>query len=236
MKAVLLLKFLFLLSLARIPLAADPSGMGGEVEGTVRYQPDPKRPWKLSRFYIRDPKSALLAEAVVALEGGSNTKSSPEHAASTNTIDQLNFQFVPEVSAIRAGDAVRIMNSDEALHNVMTADGGKPFNVNVAKGKELTQTFDRAGGLEEPVRLGCIFHGGMRAWIYVFDHPWFKVTENDGGFSFQNVPPGKYTIGLVHPAGKLSWKREVEITRAQKTRVDILLSPDNSVLPKESQN
>jgi hypothetical protein len=140
----------------------------------------------------------------------------------------VNFQFVPETLAIRAGDLVRISNSDEALHNVMTSDGGAPFNVNVARGQDFAHSFARAGGLKEPVRLGCVFHGGMRAWIYVFDHPWFQVTQVNGRFRFEQVPPGRYTLSLVHPAGKLRWHRDLEVKSDQPLALEIALSPDDA--------
>src|SRR5690242_7781952 len=133
------------------------------LEGTLTYQSDPKRPWRLSRYYLANPREGSLAEAVVALDGPNLGSAVAPPASKTVTLDQVNFQFVPETVAIRAGDSVRIINSDEVLHNVMTADGSKPFNMNVVKGQEFTQVFDQAGGLAHPIRLGCVFHGTMRA-------------------------------------------------------------------------
>ncbi len=210
--------------------APEPASAGtGTIEGVVRYRADPGRAWPLSRYYVQKAKEGLLAESVVALEDPALTASAPAYAAQSHTIDQVNFQFVPETLAIRKGDQVRILNSDDALHNVMTLDGGSPFNANVPKGQEFAHTFERAGGLNEPVRLTCVFHGGMRAWIYVFDHPWFQLTGRDGQFRLANVPAGSYRLGVVHPAGKLRWHRTVEVRPAGKTRVEITLSPDDLI-------
>jgi hypothetical protein len=49
--------------------ATEPARHTGIVEGIVRYQPDAKRPWKFSRYYVQTAKNGSLAEAVVALEG-----------------------------------------------------------------------------------------------------------------------------------------------------------------------
>jgi plastocyanin len=206
----------------------------GIVEGTVTYRANPKRPWQFSRYYIKNTRQGTLAEAVVALEGSGLAASAPPPAAEKRAIDQINFQFVPETIAIRAGDSVHIKNSDEALHNVMTSDGAESFNRNVSKGSEFARTFNRAGGLDQPIHLRCVFHGAMRAWIYVFDHPWFKLTEQDGKFRFLNVPPGTYTLGVAHPAGKLRWKQRVEVKSNEKSSLEIILSPDDLIRASET--
>jgi plastocyanin len=208
----------------------------GVVEGVVKYVPDSKRPWKFSRYYIQSTKNRCLAEAVVALEQHGLSVLAPATPPNKATMDQINYQFVPETMAIRAGDTVLISNSDDTLHNVMTSDGGEPFNVNVVKGKEFAHTFNHAGGLERPVRLGCVFHGAMRAWIYVFDHPWFQLTQKDGRFRLENVPAGKYTLGIVHPAGKLRRSSRIEVKANETTSLEISLSPDDLFAPKTNEN
>jgi plastocyanin len=212
------------------------AGDTGTIEGTIKYIPDSKRPWRFSRYYIQNPKKGFLAETVVALErpGLSSLASAP--SPTKHTMDQANFQFVPETLTIRAGDTVLISNSDDALHNVMTSDGGAPFNINVVKGKDFAHTFSQAGGLERPVRLGCVFHGAMHAWIYVFAHPWFQLTQKDGLFRLANVPVGDYTLGVIHPAGRLRQSRQIEVKANETTSVEISLSPDDLIAPKAKEN
>jgi hypothetical protein len=69
----------------------------------------------------------------------------------------------------------------------------------------------------------------MRAWIYVFDHPWFKVTERDGKFRFENVPAGEYDLGIIHPAGKLRLTKHIAVRPNENTSVEITLSPDDLI-------
>jgi len=232
MKNVLLRLSAFL-AIALIQASAGDTGI---VEGIIKYVPDSKRPWKFSRYYIQSAKDGFLAESVVALQSPGLTALARPAAPKKCTMDQINYQFVPETMAIRAGDTVLISNSDDALHNVMTADGGEPFNVNVVKGKEFAHTFNHAGGLERPIRLGCVFHGAMRAWIYVFDHPWFQLTRKDGRFRLANVPVGEYTLGVVHPAGKLRQSRQIKVKANETTSLEISLSPGDLIAPKANEN
>ncbi len=46
--------------------------------------------------------------------------------------------------------------------------------------------FDRAG----VVRVFCDIHSHMNAFILVFSHPFYSLTDNDGRYRIDNVPPG----------------------------------------------
>jgi plastocyanin len=199
----------------------------GVLEGTVIYEPDPDRPWRLQRNYVRDPQSGFLAEAVVCLQGEFKDSCQPSRKRRTAVMDQVNFQFVPETLAIQTGDSVEFKNSDAAYHNVMTSDGENPFNVSMAMGGSYTHPFNRANGLDQPIRLSCAYHGSMRAWIYVLKHPYFHVTGEEGRFRIDAIPPGTYDLAMVHPAGNLHWKQRVQVEADQSRTVTIQVSPDN---------
>lgn len=220
----------FLAGFGPIPCAraaAEPESQTGRIEGAVRYVSDSERPWKFSRYYVKDSEKGFLAEAVVALENPGLRSEPPDQKHNATTIDQIDFQFVPETVAIQSGNSVRFTNSDESIHNVMTTDGERPFNVNMPKGGEYVHVFKDARGIAKPVRLGCVYHGGMRGWVFVFDHPWFRVTSRDGQFQWENIPPGTYRLEMIHPAGRLEWRSEIEIKANETIRLEIVVSPDN---------
>jgi plastocyanin len=195
------------------------------IEGTVTYKADPKRPWRYARYYIKSPKTGELAEAVVALRA----KSTPDanRPAETVVIDQQNFQFQPETVAIRRGDSVTFTNSDAATHNVQTSGEIATFNVNTPGGGSHTFRFDKAGGTRQPATVGCVFHSAMRAYVFVFDHPWYALTPASGRFKLANIPPGDYDLELVHPAGELHWRQKITVEPSKALQLDITLSPDD---------
>ena len=196
------------------------------VEGTVTYRIDPKRPWRYSRYYVNNP-AGELAEAVIAMRGEELTNFPRSAPARTVSIDQELFQFVPETIAILAGDSVRFTNSDSTIHNVRSSSTIARFDISIGHGEKYRHTFKRPGGLRLPVELGCAFHGGMRGWIFVFDHPCFAVTGRDGKFCLEDVPPGRYELRLRHPAGQLKWKQTVDVKPGQTLRTAITVSPDD---------
>ncbi|HLY74133.1 MAG TPA: carboxypeptidase regulatory-like domain-containing protein [Planctomycetota bacterium] len=213
---------LFALIAVLLPGLRQEAATGG-VEGVATYTADAQRPWRLGRYYVR---KGALSEAVVALTGG-DLKAAPATTPATVVVDQKNYQFSPETVAIRIGDRIRFTNSDEAVHNVRAVTLDYGFNESMAPGAEHLQTFKTATGIAHPLKVGCVYHSAMRAWVFVFDHPRFKVTETDGAFRWDGLPPGTYTIDVNHPAGDLRGSATVVVKAGETTKVELRLSPDN---------
>jgi plastocyanin len=196
----------------------------GTIEGVVTYRADTARPWRYARYYVKSAKSGELAEAVVALRvrelGGANAAKPV-----TKTIDQKEFQFQPELVAIRRGDSVTFTNSDAATHNVRASGDVANFNVTIAAGGAgRTIKFEKAGGVRRPVEIGCVFHSNMKAWVFVFDHSFYAVTKADGKFKLENVPAGEYELEVAHAAGGLGWRKKVIVKSGETLNVGVTLS------------
>ncbi len=48
------------------------------------------------------------------------------------------------------------------------------------------------------IALSCGIHGWMGGQIYVFDHPYFAVTDANGNFEIKGAPAGDYLIYMKH--------------------------------------
>lgn len=191
------------------PVAAPKAGP--TVAGRVVYRPDPARPWETGRKYIQDAERGELAQCVVALRAASLKDVAPPKARQTHVVDQQSFQFTPQIALLRAGDSVQFLNSDATTHNVRAESRLATFNENASPGFDYTHRFDRAGGVAEPITVGCVFHPDMRVWIYVFDQPFFALTKEDGSFQFKGVPAGKYRLDVAHPFGRLRRSLTVDV-------------------------
>jgi len=197
------------------------------LSGVVVYKADSESPWRYQRYYVADANTGALAETVVALKPIQAFPSPFQEKHNRITVDQENFQFVPETIVVQTGDKVAFTNSDDSLHNVMLTHPDDAFNVNLAKDEVYEHQFKTAVETMQPHRLGCVYHGSMRSWVFVFDHPFFALTGKEGTFSMENIPPGDYQIEVHHPAGKLVSIHPISIVENKAHSQDIELSPKN---------
>ena len=106
-------------------------------------------------------------------------------------MDQRGERFIPHVLAITTGTIVDFPNSDHIYHNVFSLSRAKSFDLGrYAAGRSKPVRFDRPG----IVRVFCDIHSHMNAFILVFGHPFFSLTDAGGRYRIDNAPPGTYTL------------------------------------------
>jgi plastocyanin len=112
-------------------------------------------------------------------------------------LDQRNERFVPRVLAITVGSIVDFPNNDRTYHNVFSLSDARTFDLGrYAAGRSKAVRFERPG----VVRVFCDIHSHMSAFILVFAHRFFAVTDAEGRYRIDNVPPGAYTVSMWHEA------------------------------------
>ena len=110
-------------------------------------------------------------------------------------INQQNQTFVPHVLAIVAGTTVDFPNSDRTYHNVFSLSKTRSFDLGrYAAGRSKSVRFDQPG----VVRVFCDIHSHMSAFILVFSHRYFAVTDDEGRYRIDNIPPGSYNVVAWH--------------------------------------
>jgi plastocyanin len=108
-------------------------------------------------------------------------------------MDQKQCSFVPRVVIVPVGETMEFLNSDRLLHNVRSAaKENSPFNRAQPHARTISFVFKQP----ELLRVDCDLHSWMRGWVVVAAHPFYAVTDEQGEFSIENVPPGKYTLQI----------------------------------------
>jgi plastocyanin len=112
-------------------------------------------------------------------------------------LDQKGCKYVPHVLGIVAGQTLRVLNSDPALHNVHPSpEHNEEWNLSQQpRGEPIEKVFDRA---ELMIPIQCNQHPWMRMYLNVATHPFFAVTKPDGSFAISGLPSGEYTIAALH--------------------------------------
>lgn len=126
-----------------------------------------------------------------------NVPQGPYPPAEPPVIDQQGCRYTPRVAGIMVGQELKVLNSDELLHNVHSlSEVNRPFNRAMpAAIKQATFSFTD----EEPAfRIKCDVHPWMSSYLAVFSHPYFAVTGPDGSFEIPGLPAGTYTIEAWH--------------------------------------
>jgi plastocyanin len=105
-------------------------------------------------------------------------------------IIQKNRQFLPPLTVVPVGSAVRFPNQDNVQHHVYSFSLPKTFDIPLYIGQSPPIQFDRPG----IVALGCNIHDWMAAYIVVLDTRLYAQTDASGLAVLTNVPADPVTI------------------------------------------
>jgi len=126
-------------------------------------------------------------------------------------LDQVHCRYVPHAVGVCVSQPLLVRSSDDTMHNVhWDPTTNAPANFGLTRaGSDKTVSF-RAS---EFIKVRCDVHPWMSATIGVFENPFFAVTDADGRYEIDNLPPGKYKLIAWHERyGELV--REVEVKDA----------------------
>jgi len=131
----------------------------------------------------------------------------PEEPA---VLDQSKCMYEPHILGVQVQQTLKIKNSDNTAHNVH-AQPKRNEKFNVAQPRAGVVTEKEFRRPEIMVKFKCDVHGWMSAYVGVVKHPFFTVTDEDGNFAIEKLPPGDYTLATWH---ELYGEREAKVTIA----------------------
>jgi len=141
---------------------------------------------------------------------------------STSHIDQKGCEFKPFLQVMRNGTELAAVNDDPVLHNIHTYEilgraKKTVFNVSQAKPGTIKKKVTLKRG--DALKVECDAHDFMHGFVFAAKNPYFAVVGDDGSFTIDNIPPGKYTIKAWHGTLK-NQKSKVEVSAGGSTTVN----------------
>jgi carboxypeptidase family protein len=179
---------------------------GGTVSGKVTYTGTPPKMKPIDM--AKEPNCAkehaaapVLTETVVTGPGNSlgwvvvyisagDQGSTPGTA--TVRLDQKGCQYLPHVLVLQPNQPLDIYNGDPHSHNIHPlAKVNSEWNRSQPAGAPPIHT-----KWEQPefIPVKCNVHPWMHGWHVVLATSHYALTGEDGAFSLQGLPPGKYTV------------------------------------------
>ncbi len=165
---------------------------------------------KVDMTWIVDPKTKGVANVMVWVipPGKGMVLPVPKELTKTKEnviLDQPHCQYLPRLAAfqpvywdngkkVATGQKVVFKNSSVVSHNVRVVGNGVDndgFNVNVPAGTEYTPGKGKELKPQKlPLNVQCDIHPWMAARLFVFDHPYYALTNEKGEYSLPMVPAG----------------------------------------------
>ncbi len=193
--------------------------------------------------------NGLLKGAVVVLEGIESGKPFPKQEFRGSAPGEGAFQydggemlglrvktkncnFGPFTGVLTPDEEVHFGNQDSikhVLHTFISLDTqGNVLrtlhNRDIHPDGDFERTFDSEKLKDSRlVRITCNRHDFMQNWLYVVKNPYFAVSDENGNFSIDNIPPGQYTFRAWHPILGLQ-EQEIQVTPGKALAIDFAFS------------
>ncbi len=183
----------------------------GKITGTVKFEGTPphmrgidmsKDPWCV-KANANTPQHLQTTEVgagggleyvAVYIDGWSGPANVE---TSTPVFDQKNCMYVPHVMAVDPGQTFKVMTSDQTAHNIHPEPNPMvniPWNQSQPPG---APPIEKSWKNPEMIPVQCNIHPWMHGWHVVVKGP-VAVTDENGKYTIENVPPGSYTVKAWH--------------------------------------
>ncbi|HSG04885.1 MAG TPA: carboxypeptidase-like regulatory domain-containing protein, partial [Nitrospiria bacterium] len=141
-------------------------------------------------------------------------------------------EFLPFVTIVRQGSEMTVVNEDPLIHNsqVYQADKGNVI-LNVPVPPNQTDThlikFQKNRRIFQMI---CGFHEFMQVWGYRVENPYNDLSDENGRFSIDRIPPGTYKVQAWHPQFK-KMTRKITVKPGQKVALNFEFDASEVVRP-----
>ena len=171
-----------------------------------------------TRFFVTG-KDNGLADVLVVITDGLPQQQWPV-AQQPVTLRLRNCIYENHVVAVQSGQQLLVANLDNGLHNVhpIPSVKGNPESnfAMLPKAPPLKFNFSQP---ERFLRYKCDVHPWEFAYVNVIEHPFFAISDANGNFSINGLPPGDYTLEAHHRKAGIVQK-QITVHRHRNTTVN----------------
>lgn len=164
-----------------------------------------------------------IKNVFVSLEGVQGEKLALP--AENPTYNQQNCVFTEHVKVIPVGATVDFPNKvDKVMHNLHSYSiKNRPFNKGVPFGGVISMEFTKP----EIIKITCDVHKWMVGYLIVHEDPYYSITDENGDYKIENVPPGTYKIQVWQETLGRE-KQDVAVKAGEETTVNFELKAKES--------
>ncbi len=138
------------------------------------------------------------------------------------SIVQKGCEFQPYIQIMQNDSNAAIVNEDSVLHNIHTYEIiGKAKKTVMNISQPDMGTINKKVKLKrgDAMKIECDAHDFMHGFVFVAKNPYYAQVADDGSYSIDNIPPGKYKVMAFH--GTLgTQKGKIEIAAGASQAVD----------------
>lgn len=213
--------------------------------------------WRLLHDFTVNRQGGLK-NAIVLLEG---VEAGKAFEVSVPLIEARDCMFQPFMTIVRNGHAVEIINMDPVMHDIQGYETSPEAGARVLFNTPLIMNHQHRRGdlhamhnhapgksLVGPIYLNkgrrtfymqCGFHAYMESWAMAVNNPYYALTNAEGKFTIDQIPPGTYHMVVWHPQtgpgttksvvvrpdGKLDERLSLPAPKGNRTAYRILDNP-----------
>lgn len=210
---------------------------GNEVtlSGTIKLTGKPTKPRRIDMstdlvcYQVNpDPKTedivgnkGKLANVFVYVESVALDSYTFDQPGSPAVLEHKGCRYMPHVLGMRVGQPLTIVNGDPTYHNTHPVPNSNPeWNQSQSPGSPpLKKIFDRPDFI--PFKDNQ--HPWEEAYVGVFAHPFFAISDESGNYRIKGLPPGRYTVVVHH---ETLGEQTVDITLVSGEARDLSFSFD----------
>lgn len=209
-------------------------GDGGSISGKVMFNGNDPAPvaYKISKDnevcgsgnrevdFVRVNDGALVDVVVYLSKVKQGKAFNPDEKDAS--IVQKGCEFLPFIQIMQNDSNAAIVNEDPVLHNIHTYEiigKAKKTVMNISQPDKGTINKKVKLKRGDAMKVECDAHDFMHGFVFVAKNPYYAQVADDGSYSIDNIPPGKYKVLAFH--GTLgTQKGKVEVAAGASQTVD----------------